>query len=60
MSTEYFLHKDVLINKCKEYGLEPVSILNFSEWTTKYSGPVLSDLEQIASFLNFSFRFVKI
>jgi mRNA (guanine-N7-)-methyltransferase len=59
-STEYFLHKSVLIDKCKEYGLEPVSILNFSEWMIKYSGPEMSQNEQIASFLNFSFRFVKI
>jgi len=59
-STEYFLHKSVLIDKCKEYNLELVSILNFSEWTMKYSGPEMSQNEQIASFLNFSFRFVKI
>lgn len=59
-STEYFLHKDLLINKCKEYSLEPVSILNFREWMTQYSGPELSHYEQVASFLNFSFRFVKI
>jgi len=59
-STEYFLHKNVLIDKCKEYGLEYVSILNFSEWMSKYSGSALSQNEQIASFLNFSFKFVKV
>ncbi len=60
ISTEYFLHKSVLINKCKEYNLELVSILNFQEWNKRYNGPNLSKNEEMISFLNFSFIFTKV
>lgn len=65
---EYFLSPDFLVEKCKEYNLEPVSVQTFHEWKEYYYKTVtdvikLSDMsaqESIASFLNFSFSFVKI
>lgn len=59
-SNEYFLHKDKLVAKCKEYNLEPVSIKNFHEWKLDYKGRELTRRECAASFLNFSFVFKKI
>lgn len=57
-TTEYFLYKEFLVYKAKEYGLELVEILNFSSWYNKYDKR-LSYQEQIASFFNFSFVFIK-
>jgi len=59
-SDEYFLHKDKLVAKCKEYNLEPVSIKNFHEWKLDYKSRELTRRECAASFLNFSFVFKKI
>ena len=59
-SNEYFLHKDKLVAKCKEYNLEAVSIKNFHEWKLDYKGRELTRRECAASFLNFSFVFKKI
>ena len=59
-SNEYFLHKDKLVAKCKEYNLEPVSIKNFHEWKLDYKGRELTRRECAASFLNFSFVFKKL
>jgi SAM-dependent methyltransferase len=56
---EYFLHKEYFIKKAKEHGLEPVEILNFSSWYSKYDKK-LSYQEQIVSFFNFSFVFTKL
>jgi len=63
--SEYFLFKETLIKKAKEYNLTPIDdgILNFSNWYIKYIADQkhkkLSTQEQIVSFLNFSFIFVK-
>ena len=58
-SSEYFLYKDFLIEKCKEYDMHLVSILNFHEWIQKYYLNNLSKEEMMCSFLNFSFIFIK-
>jgi len=58
--SEYYLHKEYFINKCKEYNLQLVNVLNFHEWKKIYNGPDLSAQELIASYLNFSFIFKKI
>ena len=58
--TEYFLYKNFMIDKCKEYNLELVSIKNFHEWKKNYKGSALTIQESITSFLNFSFVFIKI
>jgi len=57
--SEYYLHKDYFIKKCKEYSLEPVNILSFHEWkqNLKYE---LSVAETIISYFNFSFVFKKV
>lgn len=57
--TENFLYKQFLIEKCEYYGLQLVRMLNFHEWNLKYKGNELSKQEQAASFMNFSFVFVK-
>ena len=56
---EYFVYKERLIEKCKEYSLELVSIKSFHEWN-KSLNKVLSTNEQLISYLNFSFIFIKI
>lgn len=56
---ENFLYKQHLIEKCEYYGLQLVRILNFHEWNLNYKGKELSKQEQAASFMNFSFVFVK-
>jgi mRNA (guanine-N7-)-methyltransferase len=58
-SIEYFLHKDHLIEKCKNHGLELIKINNFTEIydTYRYN---LTEKEQICSFLNFAFVFKKV
>tara|TARA_B100000768_G_scaffold49240_1_gene48016 strand:+ start:8349 stop:9137 length:789 start_codon:yes stop_codon:yes gene_type:complete len=58
-SIEYFLHKDHLIEKCKNHGLELIEIKNFSEIYDNYKYN-LTENEQICSFLNFSFVFKKV
>ena len=58
-STEYFLHKDFFIEKCKQFDMHPVRILNFHEWNNIYKGSPLSKEEMFCSFLNFSFIFQK-
>jgi mRNA (guanine-N7-)-methyltransferase len=58
--SEYYLYKEPFINKCKEYNLQLVSILNFHEWKKIYNGPELSAQELIASYFNFSFVFIKV
>jgi len=58
--TEYFLHKDFIEKKCKEYKLELVSMQNFHEWYKDYKGYKLSIQEMVASFLNFTFVFKNI
>lgn len=57
--TENFLYKQFLIEKCEYYGLQLVRMLNFHEWNLNYKGTELSKQEQAASFMNFSFVFVK-
>lgn len=56
---EYFVFKDKLIEKCKEYSLELVSIKNFHEWKETINTN-LSKNEEVISFLNFSFVFKKV
>lgn len=56
---EYFVFKDKLIKKCKEYSLELVSIKNFHEWK-EIINTNLSKNEEIISFLNFSFVFKRV
>tara|TARA_B100000035_G_scaffold315414_1_gene335945 strand:- start:12903 stop:13763 length:861 start_codon:yes stop_codon:yes gene_type:complete len=58
-STEYYLFKEFLIEKCKEFNMYPISILGFHEWNNIYNGLTLSDEELACSFLNFSFIFQK-
>lgn len=58
-SIEYFLHKDHLIEKCKNHGLELIRINNFSEIYDTYKFD-LTEKEQICSFLNFAFVFKKV
>ncbi len=58
-STEYFLHKDFFIEKCKQFDMHPIRILNFHEWNNIYKGSPLSKEEMFCSFLNFSFIFQK-
>jgi len=58
-SIEYFLHKDHLIEKCKNHGLELIKINNFTEIYDTYRFD-LTEKEQMCSFLNFSFIFKKV
>jgi mRNA (guanine-N7-)-methyltransferase len=58
-SIEYFLHKDHLIEKCKNRGLELIRINNFTEIYDTYRYD-LTEKEQICSFLNFAFVFKKV
>ena len=58
-STEYYLFKEFLIEKCKEFNMYPISILGFHEWNNIYNELTLSDEELACSFLNFSFIFQK-
>lgn len=58
-SIEYFLHKDHLIEKCKNHGLELIRINNFTEIYDTYRYD-LTEKEQICSFLNFAFVFKKV
>lgn len=57
--SEFFVFKDKLIEKCKEYSLELVSIKNFHEWKEIFNSN-LSKNEEIISFLNFSFVFKRV
>ena len=57
--SEYYLYKENLITKCKEYDLELVSVLNFHEWKKRYMREELSAQELIASYFNFTFIFKK-
>ena len=58
-SIEYFLHKEHLIEKCKNHGLELIKINNFTEIYDTYHFD-LTEKEQMCSFLNFSFIFKKV
>tara|TARA_B110000977_G_scaffold101067_1_gene132489 strand:- start:780 stop:1565 length:786 start_codon:yes stop_codon:yes gene_type:complete len=58
-SLEYFLHKDRLIEKCKNHGLELIKIDNFSEIYKTYKYDI-TETEQMCSFLNFAFVFKKV
>ena len=58
-SKEYLLHKKYLIEKCKEFNMHLIKILNFHEWNDIYKGNPLSKEEMFCSFLNFSFVFKK-
>lgn len=58
-STEYYLHKDYFIEKCKTFNLLPVMITDFHEWNKKYTGQNLTLEDMYCSFLNFSFVFQK-
>lgn len=57
--SEYFLYKNFLIDKCKQYNLQLLSMKNFHEWIKDYRYATISDHEAIISFLNFSFIFRK-
>lgn len=59
VSQEYYLFKEFLIEKCKNFNMYPLSILNFHEWNTNYKGPQMTKEEMACSFLNFSFIFQK-
>lgn len=59
VSKEYYLSKNFLIEKCKEFNMYPVRILSFHEWNSIYKGAQLSREEMACSFLNFSFIFQK-
>jgi mRNA (guanine-N7-)-methyltransferase len=59
-SSEYYLFKEFLVEKCKQFNLQLVEILNFHEWKKKYHGRELSAQELVASYFNFSFVFIKI
>jgi mRNA (guanine-N7-)-methyltransferase len=60
--SEYFVIKDYFSKKAAEHSLELVEFNNFSNWYMKYVGnnPRLSFQEQIVSFFNFSFIFIKV
>jgi SAM-dependent methyltransferase len=58
-SIEYFLFKDYLIKKAEEYSLKLIKIQNFSECYSECK-TILSEEEQLCSFLNFSFVFERI
>lgn len=57
--SEYFVFKEELIEKCKKYSLELVRMQNFHEWNAQIKTQ-LSLHEQIISYFNFSFVFVKV
>jgi SAM-dependent methyltransferase len=58
-SKEYFLTKDFLIEKCKQYNMYPLRVIGFHEWNFNYTGIEMSINEMACSFLNFSFIFQK-
>lgn len=58
-SREYLLYKNYLIEKCKQFDMYLIKILNFHEWYDIYRGRPLSKEEMFCSFLNFSFVFKK-
>ena len=57
--SEYFVFKEELIEKCKKHSLELVRMQNFHEWNIQIKTH-LNVYEQIISYFNFSFVFVKI
>lgn len=57
--SEHFVFKEELIEKCNKYSLELVHMQNFHEWNTQIKTQ-LSLHEQVISYFNFSFVFVKI
>lgn len=59
-STEYYLCKDFLIEKCKTFNMIPIIITNFHEWNNRYTNQPLTREDKYCSFLNFSFVFKKI
>ena len=58
-SVEHFLFKKTLIETAKDYDLEVINIRSFYEWFINYDGK-MTPMEQLISFLNFSFIFRKI
>jgi len=58
-STEYFLYKKFLIEKCKSFNMYPLSVKSFHEWIESYKGDGLTKEDMYCSFLNFSFVFKK-
>jgi len=65
--SEFFVFKEFLIEKAKNHSLQVLddnSILNFSNWYIKYisdkRNQKLSYQEQVVSFFNFSFIFIKV
>lgn len=58
-STEYFLYKNFLIEKCKSFNMYPLSIKSFHQWNEYYKGDELTKEDMYCSFLNFSFVFKK-
>jgi hypothetical protein len=57
--SEYFVFKEELIEKCKKHSLELVRMQNFHEWNEQIKTR-LNLHEQIISYFNFSFVFLKI
>lgn len=57
--SEYFVFKQEFIEICKKYSLELMSMKSFHEWNNDIK-ITLSINEQIISYFNFSFVFVKI
>lgn len=59
--SEYYLDIELLIEKCKKYSLEPLSVETFHEWKIRNGNTTYLTLcEKIISFMNFSFIFKKI
>lgn len=57
--SEYFVFKEKTVEMCKKYSLELVRIRSFHEWNEDIK-ITLSLHEQIISYFNFSFVFIKI
>ncbi len=59
-STEYFLFKQHLVEKCKTFNMIPLMTKSFHEWYNSYTSQHLLTQEDLyCSFLNFSFVFKK-
>jgi mRNA (guanine-N7-)-methyltransferase len=60
--SEYFVLKDYFTQKASEHSLKLVELNNFSNWYKTYvnNNVSLSYQEQIVSFFNFSFIFIKV
>lgn len=59
VSEEFFLFKEQFINTAKLYDLHLLEIKSFEQWYQTYNYQMTNEECQV-SFLNFSFRFIKI